>query len=242
MKNPNDTLSATPVIDPARRRLTKAGLAAPAVLGVLASRPVLGNSLYNCTPSGHISGFASPNPNGTNCALLGKGPIYYRDPATWPSGFKDSNGNPLPFNEAPINLSSPFFSDAYVILNNGGQIDRRATVLEVLMGQYIGTTQVQSSPQGKALSILSNNTATGPQQRTLAVNAGYSDSTFILGQEAIAACMNAALLGAQGFPISPMQAVNMFNHVIVTGGVDPVTSSATWNALEVVEYFQSLHS
>jgi hypothetical protein len=33
----------------------------------------------------------------------------------------------------------------------------------------------------------------------------------------------------------------MFNNV-VSGGLDRVTSTATWNAAEVKEYFQSLHA
>lgn len=224
MDNKHDSKLNSPPVNEVRRRLTKAGLAAPAVLGVLASRPVLGAGLHNCTPSGHISGFASPTPGAeVFCDSLGNSPSYYQDPTTWPAGFKDGSGLPLAFNLAPSGQSR-LFRDAYIIINNGGQKTRSATVLEVLVGHYIGNLG----------------------QRTLVVGPGYSDPNFTLGQEAIAAAMN-ALGGAgvgypDGFPISALGVVDFFNNVILTGGTDPVAVGLDWNRLEVIEYFQSLHS
>jgi hypothetical protein len=77
--------------------------------------------------------------------------------------------------------------------------------------------------------------------RYLAMKAGFSDDAqFTLGKEAIAACMN-ALSNPNTFPISARGVVDMFNNVIITGGLDPVADGLTWNAAEVIEYFQSLH-
>ncbi len=48
-----------PSVNQGRRRLTKAGLAAPAVLGTLASGKVLGAVPWKCTVSGQVSGNVS---------------------------------------------------------------------------------------------------------------------------------------------------------------------------------------
>lgn len=216
-----------PPVDEARRRLTKAGLAAPAVLGALASRPVLGQSLHNCTPSGHISGFASPTPGaGVYCDSLGQPPSYFANsgPSTWPSAFyatQGSNQVPLLFRLSPAGVGA-LFADAYVVKKtNNNQVARDASVWDVLAGYPV---QNSGSPESN---------------RYLAMKAGYIDSQFTLGKEAIAACMN-ALLNPSAFPISARGVVDMFNNVI-TGGLDPVADGLTWNAAEVIEYFQSLH-
>jgi hypothetical protein len=220
-KNPDPKLGPPlPSVDETRRRLTKAGLAAPAVLGALASRPVLGQSLHNCTPSGHISGFASPNPNGTICSSLGASPASYQSPSTWPDGFKDDSGNPLPFLQAPSQLpQSDRFRDAYVI-KAGNAVKRSATVEEVLIGHYVGNNN------GWALAVAT----------------GFADPGFVLGKEAIAACMSAVTRYPSRFPLSIIGVVDMFNSVIVTGGLDHVTDTAYWNRDEVIDYFKSLYS
>lgn len=60
--------------NPARRRLTRGGLAVPVVLASLASRNAFAVTPYNCTISGQLSGNMSPlgpnkNPDGS-CSLL----------------------------------------------------------------------------------------------------------------------------------------------------------------------------
>lgn len=70
-KNPKET-TQTSQIDANRRRLTKAGLAVPAVLGALASRPVLANVPWKCTISGQVSGNMSGHELET-CTTLGDG-------------------------------------------------------------------------------------------------------------------------------------------------------------------------
>jgi hypothetical protein len=57
--------NATQQVDESRRRLTKAGVALPAVLATLASRPVFANA---CSISGMASGNASPQPGQLPCA------------------------------------------------------------------------------------------------------------------------------------------------------------------------------
>ncbi len=87
MEHEHDPKHPEQSIDTTRRRLAKAGLAAPAVLGVLASRPVLGAPPYQCTISGMVSGNLS-RPQGTPdaCGKLGKSPGYWKNHTDqWPS-------------------------------------------------------------------------------------------------------------------------------------------------------------
>ncbi len=222
----HDPKLTPPPVDETRRRLAKAGLAAPAVLGVLASRPVLGQSLHNCTPSGHISGFASPNPNGTICSNSGQPPSYYAgNKGNWPVGtyFINNNGGVRLFRNAPATLGV-LFADAYQRRNTSNGNLNPATVWDVLKGFPVNSTT------GAPLA-----------NQVLEAKSGF-DTDLSLGAEAVAAVMNALKNYPSGFPISPQMVVKMFNNVVVSGGLDPVTSTATWNAAEVKAYFQSLHT
>lgn len=70
MTNAHDKKSGHPPVNEGRRNLTKAGLAVPAVLGTLASRPVLANVPWKCTISGQVSGNVSGHESET-CNSLG---------------------------------------------------------------------------------------------------------------------------------------------------------------------------
>lgn len=70
-------------VNETRRRLTKAGLGASAVVATLASRPVFADA---CTISGMASGNASPAPGQKPCG--GCTPGYWRNhPRNWPSPY-----------------------------------------------------------------------------------------------------------------------------------------------------------
>jgi hypothetical protein len=222
-------------IDTTRRRLAKAGLAAPAVLGVLASRPVLGGPLHHCTPSGHISGFASPTPGATPCSSLGHPPSHYRSSlSNWPGGsggpFLNTSGKPRLFKNAPNGLGSfhgtPVrFADAYRVRRLSDNLVRDASLCDVLAGCNINETT------GGCIA---------PANWVVEAKTGFNPD-LELGQEAITAAMN-ALTGYPGsFPISIQQVVEMFN-IVVSGGLYQVTSTNQWNAAEVKAYWQSLHA
>ncbi len=74
-----------PQINEQRRRLAKAGLAAPVVMGALLSRPVLGaNAPHNCTISGKLSGNTSTHGEEVVCSTLGLSPGYWKNhTAAW---------------------------------------------------------------------------------------------------------------------------------------------------------------
>jgi len=71
MKDPIAPTSVQPPVDQARRKLTKAGLAVPAVLGTLASKPVLAAVPWKCTISGQVSGNVSGHES-ESCSSLGR--------------------------------------------------------------------------------------------------------------------------------------------------------------------------
>lgn len=72
-------------VDESRRNLAKAGLAATGVLLTLGSRPVLGQ--WACqTPSGFISGNASPHGTPPMCSGLTQG-YWGTRPGNWPSPY-----------------------------------------------------------------------------------------------------------------------------------------------------------
>lgn len=88
------TIGAEPVAQDgvasdSRRRFTKTGLGAGAVIATLASQPVLGAVPYNCTISGHVSGNVSSHGQPTSCAI-GYSHGYWKNTEqhTWPLPFQ----------------------------------------------------------------------------------------------------------------------------------------------------------
>lgn len=78
------------VANDSRRRFTKTGLGAGAVIATLASQPVLGAAPYNCTISGHASGNVSTHGPDGNCAI-GVSPGYWKNnTSNWPAPFTTS--------------------------------------------------------------------------------------------------------------------------------------------------------
>lgn len=78
----SETTNATDAqMNIARRRLTRAALAGPVVLGTLASKQALGGTIpYQCTISGQISGTASARPSGNvDCHELGRSPGFWKN-------------------------------------------------------------------------------------------------------------------------------------------------------------------
>ncbi|MEE4238946.1 MAG: hypothetical protein V2I51_19675 [Anderseniella sp.] len=216
MNSQDETPPITQSVDQSRRRLTKVGLAAPAVLGVLASRPVLGQSLHHCTPSGHISGFASPNPNADPCNVGESVDHYANDLDNWPLEFLTSNGKPLLFRESPNGSGLILFADAYERIDKQNNVTP-ATVLDLLKG---APTKDNGNPE---IDMVLQST---------------SDNVDLeLGQLAVAVCMNS--LGVANFPIGPKTVVKMFNGVFVNG-TDNVTSTNNWNAEHLKDYFRTL--
>lgn len=103
--------------DALRRKIAKAGLAAPVVLATLASKPVLGAAPYNCTISGQMSGNTSSHGTPGTCAI-GYSPGYWKNhtnPGDWPTILPNAAFNTVfadaywwtPQNMNAVNLCMP---------------------------------------------------------------------------------------------------------------------------------------
>ena len=205
-------MKETPSVDANRRRLTKAGLAAPAVMGILASRQVLGAAPYQCTVSGQISGNLSVP--GLDCSTLGLGFTGYSSTGSgWPacsnffSGQCNTN-NPRDFGQTPYSLSTRF-ADVFTMPQNQNQT-RSATVVEV----YNSATNLAST---------------------------NGNITAEFGREALLALLN-AFNNPNTFPLQPIEVVSMFNAIATTGSYNTgVINNTTWNGAMVLWYWKSLH-
>lgn len=226
-----------PCPDPLRRRLIKGGFAAPVVLTTLASKPVLGAATHNCTISGQLSGNISTHIQGT-CTLLGKSPQHYGAmlPVNWPNAVNDflvpSTGFERIFLQTPNSLPPiSRFVDAYEMIKiSGGPVPpvgtvTFATVRSVLVGYPI-------DPYG--------NIRVGWELR---VKSGFY-SNITLGSEAIAAYMNAYdATNNPDYPLTPVQVVSMFNAVVSTSSPGYLIAPGVyWSAVNVLNYWQSLHT
>jgi hypothetical protein len=239
MENEHEQRPDASRVNLARRRLTKAGLAAPAVLGTLASRNVFGAAPHNCTRSGQVSGNASTHEQGT-CSELGPNTLAdLVDAWPWPettayhSDFVNKSRLLLAlarnFGNTPF--SSTQFANAYRAEAVSDTVTSRpATVLEVMLGfiPTYGTDGTYSVTPDGNFALTANRPGRAP---------------ILLGQEAIVAYVN-AIEGAPGFPLHESEVVQMFNSIVTTGSYTVVSGSQTaaWDSARVLEYFQSLHA
>ena len=99
-----------------RRKLTRAALAAPVVLGTLASKQALGNVPYQCTVSGVLSNNMSVVHQGGNCSTLGLSPGCWKQ------------------NDVNWARKTLFTS----IFGSGGGVPSTATMIQVLCVQSYG--------------------------------------------------------------------------------------------------------
>jgi hypothetical protein len=207
-----------PQFDANRRRLTKAGLAAPAVLGTLASKQVLGAPYY-CTVSGQVSGNTSAHGPDNGCSISGA-----LSPTSWTTA-----------NSWPIDKAKTFNG-----LTNGS-----VTFPNIFYKKHYGNG---SNCAGDRLvsSGNSNAAATLPEVLTLApstCDTAPTQALLDLARAAIATVLNAANLGTE-FPVDQGTAMAMFN-AVYSGGVyvDPdwLNKHASWDASDVYCYFRLLY-
>lgn len=119
-KNHQET-PQVPQVDAYRRRLTKAGLAVPAVIGVLAGKSVLGADLaHGCTLSGQVSGNVSTHGAPTSCDL-----------GDTPSEFNALNQLP-----GSLNKNSDFVSLGFSDLFKRTTNSSNARITDVLSGNF----------------------------------------------------------------------------------------------------------
>lgn len=194
--------------DALRRKIAKAGLAAPVVLATLASRPVLGAAPYNCTISGQLSGNTSGHGPDQPCNKLGLSPGYWKThtaPGDWPTILPGAAFNTV-------------FADAY------WWTPQNNNAVELCPPNY-----QNCSDNPTFLQVLSSTAGMRP-------NLNYP----ALGRAAVASYLNAYKF-APNYPLTPAEVVAMFN-AVHSGGTYPINPTTSWNAAQVMTYFESLYS
>jgi hypothetical protein len=259
-KNPE-----APQVDANRRRLTKAGLAVPAVLGTLASRQVLGDVAYNCTPSGQISGNMS-RPGAADCGEQGVSPTVWAGTQSWPAPYvagMPADDQQRLVQSLAIQPPTPFsavFADVLRSVPITQEQVTRSTV-SVCTKEHPTKEHPQKTGECKesedqevsttAVVIVGSEIISNQSNRrrwksgvspTLqqVLQSEHTDQVVSLARAAIASLLNAAKY-APGFPVSEERVIEMFNTVYNGSGQYKINDSTSWNAAQVQAYFESLY-
>ncbi len=208
-----DAVQETPV-NASRRKLTQASLAAPVVLGTLASRKVLAQDAWNCTISGQISGNVS-RPGAVTCSSLG---MTYE---TWKNSVtvtKSGDGAKKLSELSKLGLKDVYYYKETTTWNkkNNKLLTGTGSEKEIAtLNQILTLTDDGSSPEleygRKALLIWHN-----------AKKHNTSGGSYNL------------------YPISEADAVALFN-ALVTGNPFALPNGKSWGKTEVKAYIDLLY-
>jgi hypothetical protein len=211
-------------VDASRRRLARAGIAVPVILGTLASRPVLGaDPAYDCTVSGQLSGNVSPRPGtGTVCSSIGSSKSFWLASNAWPSSiikgtlpngscnFVGSGGSPGTYFNA-FSSGTNTLANAFFAASSGSppscSVVTNVTTQKATMYQVLASTQ------------------SGP--------------LFDLGRATVVSLLNAASVGSS-YPVTAATIVAMFNATYL-GGTFQINSTVSWTESQVISYLTSLY-
>ncbi|WP_457351286.1 hypothetical protein [Roseateles sp. P5_D6] len=211
-----------------RRRFAQAGAATPVVLGSLLSKPALASQAYNCTVSGQMSGNASPRPGKADCKLLGKSPGYWKNASTWPAGTLKGT---LP------TASCSFGGNKGTVF--GGFISGGQTLMDAFRYKAESSACNVYGYRDSAFGLC---TSKATLLQVLNTPGGQNDTMiYALGRATVATILNALNVGTD-YPITVAQAIKMFNAVCPLGGKYQVNTTVSWDANQVMAYFQSLYS
>lgn len=227
-KDPRSDLDQNPTqevrpVDESRRSLAKAGLAAPAVLATLLSRPVLADVCP--TPSAAGSGNLSQHPKASSGACTGLGA---NNPGTFAvNGSADKKfDNQLPaYGYQTNDPFHPLFTgvagNLYVMVwnnkNQHGSGTRSMTLNEVLKGAPPADEQATGFNMGT--------TVAGYSMAQWFVAALLGSATGLFG--------NPPVLPPTGEP-----SVKGIEDEFARKSVYEYTATKTWDALKIVQYFQ----
>lgn len=222
---------STETVNASRRRFTRAGAASGAVLGTLVSKPVLATTLtkppYQCTISGQLSGNLSHPTEAVDCHTLGRSPGYWKTHLSWPGGLK-AGGLP--------NSSCTFASGQTGTYFNGLAINGK-TLADAFRSKTIsGACEVVDA----RMAAYSTATKKATLLQVLNAPGGLNDTQLeALGRSTVATILNSLAYPAW-YPLTPEKAIEMFNAVYM-GGTYKVNATTSWNADQVLAYFQSCY-
>jgi hypothetical protein len=239
--------------DLVRRRLTRAGVVAPVVLGSLASQPVLGQTYpYHCTVSGHLSGNTSYRVGkDQDGGTMGAAPTYWSgSDAAAMTTLAVTDGSTTATLSAGATWPFPF-SPGTLPTRKGND-----------SCSYDGTSSIQGtlfSAPGFANVFFQVTSGSGEKNSTC--NVVYSTSTVSGGKTAtmlqvllnaskskdfeFAAIAIASLLSAENeefprYPLRRSQIVAMYNATQAGGTYFHTTWSGGWNRDMVASFLSSL--
>jgi hypothetical protein len=217
-------------VNASRRNFAKSGAAAPVVLGSLLSKPALAIQPYNCTISGQMSGNTSARPNAVNCKTLGKSPGYWKTNGAWPTGVTKGN-SPAANCSFGGSKGTNFngFSSGGATLMDAFRYRADTSACNCYGLRDPAFTTCQSTFKASMLQVL--NTPGGLNDTMI----------YALGRATVATILNALSVGPD-YPITAAQAIKMFNAVAPLNGRYQVNSTVSWDANQVLTYFQSLYS
>lgn len=216
MKQTN--LDPSPPSDSGRRRFTRGGLAAPVLLGTLASKPILGQAGgLQCTMSGKMSGNLSFGGN-SQCQSMGATSTQWVNNMSWP----------------PPLTRETFF-------NGWGQVVATSNTTSAIFSQ-ISVTTTSTTLAAVFFARNSNGNPTGAKATMLQVLKGEAASTSsatpALGIAVVTSLLNA--YSTLNYPVSPRQIIDAFN-AVYAGGSYMVGGLTPWNQAQVLDYLQSLY-
>ncbi|HYP67191.1 MAG TPA: hypothetical protein VEP67_02945 [Thiobacillaceae bacterium] len=212
------TTKETPQVDVNRRRLTRAGLAAPGVLGILASRQVLGAAPYQCTISGQVSGNTSPGgPATRETCVIGDSRSTWLLTLTWPV---ISRGT-LP--------------------NSGCQFNG-SLVRGTNFNGYLGLINAFYNSAGGGTCNVGTSSSSNPATMLQVLNTDPSVQTgeqFQLGRATVVSLLNSYKY-APNYPVNAATIIEMFNATF-NGGTYPASGTVNWSRTQVITYLTSLY-
>jgi hypothetical protein len=215
--------AASKGLDASRRRFTRAGIAAPVVLGTLVSRPVLGAGVaYNCTVSGQLSGNVS-SPGNIVCSTIGSSLSFWLGSNSWPAAIvKGTLPNGQCSFAAPGLLAGTYF--------NG-----YSTGTNTLANAFFAASSGGANP---SCSVATNQTL---QNATMYHVLASTDpgARFDLGRATVVSLLNAYSVGSS-YPVTAATIVEMFNATYL-GGTYQVNSTVFWSEAQVIAYLKSLY-
>jgi hypothetical protein len=209
-------------INASRRRFTRAGLSASAVLGSLASKPVLGAAPYHCTVSGQVSGNMSPRADGNLTCVIGDPRSTWLTNLNWPSPITRGS---LP--DATCTFASPDSATRF----NGFSVSGLSLKDSFYNKVLDSACKVQEESTGNPSTMLQV-LNTDPLVQT--------SDLFKLARAIVVSLLNSYQF-APNYPVTAATIIAMFNATADGVGKYQVNSTVQWDRAQVTAYLQSLY-
>lgn len=226
----HEHLDRSPPSNPARRRFTRGGLAAPVVLGTLASKPILGQAGgLQCSVTGNQSGNTSVRGAQLACSASGVGPASWLASQSWPAPLTRgllTNNNP------DIQAASGTVFDGFIL-----QGATNSFTMSALFSQT-ATVSASSTTLNKAYNVNNGNASATMLQVLMPAAKATASAGNALGIATVTSLLNA--FSHANYPVSAAQIIAMFN-AVSNGGTYMVGGVTPWDQSRVITYFQSLY-